>query len=128
MNRLSAPTDFSGAAVVHVDVPADLLEDADRALLRMTWAGDVGRAYVGDVLISDHFWHGRVWDVDVTPWASEVAEHGVRFELLPWRRSTGVWVRPRRPGPPGRHPRDRDRAGAGRAGAARRPGGDEPHR
>ena len=60
----------------------------------MTWTGDVGRAYVGDQLISDHFWHGRVWDVDLTPWAAEVAVHGVRFELLPWRRSTGVWVDP----------------------------------
>jgi hypothetical protein len=94
MNRLSAPTDFDGAAVVHVAVPPDLLAGADRALLRLTWTGDVGRAYVGDELISDHFWHGRAWDVDLTPWAREVAEQGVRFELLPWQRSTGVWVDP----------------------------------
>ncbi|WP_421733164.1 beta-galactosidase [Cellulomonas sp.] len=94
LHRLSAPTDFTGAAVVHVDVPAELLDGADRALLRLTWTGDVGRAFVGDRLVSDHFWHGRVWDVDLTPWVSEVAESGVRFELLPWRRSTGVWVHP----------------------------------
>lgn len=94
MHRLSAPTDFTGAAVVHVDVPAELLVGADRALLRVTWSGDVGRAYVGDHLVSDHFWHGRPWDVDLTPWAAEVVESGVRFELLPWRRATGVWVHP----------------------------------
>ncbi|KQY43968.1 beta-galactosidase [Cellulomonas sp. Root137] len=128
MNRLSAPTDFSGAAVVHVDVPADLLEGADRALLRMTWTGDVGRAYVGDVLISDHFWHGRVWDVDVTPWASEVAEHGVRFELLPWRRSTGVWVDPAvRDLPDGIHVTAIELVRVGRVRLVA-PGGDEPHR
>lgn len=94
MHRLSAPTDYSGAARVHLDVPADLLAGTDRALLRTDWTGDVGRAWVGDELVSDHFWHGRVWDVDLTPWRHEVAEHGVTLELLPWRAATGVRVDP----------------------------------
>lgn len=94
LDRLSAPTDFSGAAVVQVEVPRELFDGVDRALLRVRWTGDVGRAYVGDELISDHFWHGRDWDVDLTPWASAIARHGVRLELLPWQRSTGVWVDP----------------------------------
>lgn len=94
LNRLSAPTDFSGAALVQVEVTPDHIGGADRTLLRMRWTGDVGRAYVGDELISDHFWHGRDWDVDLTPWAAAIARHGVRFELLPWKRSTGVWVDP----------------------------------
>jgi hypothetical protein len=94
VQRLSAPTDFSGAAVVQVGVSPDLFGGADRTLLRMRWTGDVGRAYVGDELIGDHFWHGRDWDLDLTPWAASVAQHGVRFELLPWQRSTGVWVDP----------------------------------
>ena len=98
MDRLSAPTDFSGAARVHVTVPRDAIDGTDRALLRITWTGDVGRAFVGDPvggkLVSDHFWHGRVWDVDVTPWLDEVAEQGVTLELLPWRHETGVWVDP----------------------------------
>ena len=102
LNRLSAPTDFSGAAVVQVDVPPDLFDGADRTLLRVRWTGDVGRAYVGDELISDHFWHGRDWDVDLTPWASAIARHGVRFELLPWQRSTGCLGRPDRAGDPRR--------------------------
>ena len=79
---------------MQVEVPRDLFDGVDRTLLRVRWTGDVGRAYVGDELISDHFWHGRDWDVDLTPWASAVARHGVRFELLPWQRSTGVWVDP----------------------------------
>ena len=80
LNRLSAPTDFSGAAVVQVEIPSDLFGDVDRTLLRMRWTGDVGRAYVGDELISDHFWHGRDWDVDLTPWAAAIARTA-RFRL-----------------------------------------------
>ncbi|MGW6504891.1 hypothetical protein ACWF7W_56520, partial [Nonomuraea angiospora] len=92
MDRLSAPADYSGAARVHLDVPSDAFDGADRVLLRLTWTGDAGRAYVGDRLVSDHFWHGRTWDIDLTPWRDDVAGQGVRLELLPWRRDTGVWV------------------------------------
>lgn len=94
VDRLSAPTDWSGAARVHLDVPDVLLAGTDRALLRVDWTGDVGRAWVGDHLVSDHFWHGRVWDVDLTPWRDEVAAHGVVLELLPWVGATGVRVDP----------------------------------
>ncbi|MEU5154045.1 beta-galactosidase [Glycomyces sp. NPDC021274] len=92
MRRLSAPTDYADAAVVRVPVPS--CAGADRALLRLQWTGDVGRAYIGDRFVSDHFWHGRAWDIDLTPHRDAVAEHGVRLELLPWRRETGVWVDP----------------------------------
>ncbi|MEV4014637.1 beta-galactosidase [Nonomuraea angiospora] len=94
MDRLSAPADYSGAAQVHLDVPSGALDGIDRVLLRVAWTGDVGRAYVGDRLIGDHFWHGRAWDLDLTPWRDDVAGQGVRLELLPWRRDTGVWVDP----------------------------------
>lgn len=94
LDRLSAPTDFSGAAQVVVDVQAEALAGVDRALLRIRWSGDVGRAFVGDRFVSDHFWHGRPWEVDLTPHAADVVEHGVRLDLLPWRAATGVWVDP----------------------------------
>ncbi|WP_199043449.1 beta-galactosidase [Glycomyces salinus] len=93
MNRLGAPDDYTNAATVHIDIPPEAFA-ADRTLLRLEWTGDVGRAYVGDRLVSDHFWHGRAWDVDLTPHREAAAEHGVRLELLPWRRATGVWVDP----------------------------------
>jgi hypothetical protein len=92
MDRLSAPTDYTGAATVHIEVPD--FGDADRALLRLEWTGDTGRAYIGDTFVSDHFWHGRDWDIDLTPHRDVVARRGVRLELLPWRGATGVWVDP----------------------------------
>ncbi|SKC42659.1 beta-galactosidase [Krasilnikoviella flava] len=94
MDRLSAPTDFSGAARVHLDVPADALAGVDRALLRVAWTGDVSRALVGGEVVSDHFWHGRDWDVDLTPWRDDVVRDGLTLELLPWSAATGVWVDP----------------------------------
>ncbi|MDN4476456.1 beta-galactosidase [Demequina sp. SYSU T00192] len=89
MDRLSAPTDFSGAAHLPVDLPATA-GDADRVLLRIDWTGDVGRAVVDDEVVSDHFWHGPVWDIDVTGVLGETID----LQLLPWREATGVWVDP----------------------------------
>jgi hypothetical protein len=93
MDRLSAPADYSGAARVRVDVPEDAFA-ADRTLLRVTWTGDTGRAFAGDTLIGDHFWHGRVWDLDLTPHADRIATAGLVLELLPWQAAAGVWVDP----------------------------------
>jgi hypothetical protein len=93
MDRLSAPDDYSGAARVRVDVPDDAYT-TDRTLLRVKWTGDVARAFVGGELIGDHFWHGRAWDLDLTPHAETIAAEGVVLELLPWRRATGAWVDP----------------------------------
>ena len=94
MGRLSAPTDYSGAAQVDLDIPAGLVDGVDRALLRTTWTGDVARAVVGGEVVSDPFWHGRVWDVDLTQHRDALRQHGLRLELLPWRAATGVWVDP----------------------------------
>ncbi|MFI2102724.1 beta-galactosidase [Isoptericola sp. NPDC019693] len=94
MDRLSAPTEFTGAARVPLEVPADALAGVDRALLRVAWTGDVGRALVAGEVVSDHYWHGRDWDVDLTPWRDDVARDGLTLELLPWRHDTGVWVDP----------------------------------
>ncbi|WP_084079533.1 beta-galactosidase [Demequina sp. NBRC 110057] len=96
MDRLSAPTDFSGAASVDVAIPAGAVAGADRALLRVEWTGDVGRALRAGEVVSDHFWHGRAWDIDVTD------GEDVTLELLPWSDATGVWVDPSmRPVPDG---------------------------
>lgn len=94
LGRLSAPTDFSGAASVRVDVPAEVFDATDRVIVRVTWTGDVGRAVLGSDVISDHFWHGRVWDIDVTPHRDLLRTRPLELQLLPWREDTGVWVDP----------------------------------
>ena len=96
------PQDFSGATRLQVDLPGEVSAAVDRVLLRITWTGDVGRALVDGEVVSDHFWHGRDWDVDLTPHLEQVRSHGLVLELLPWRPEAGVWVDPSvRDVPPG---------------------------
>lgn len=94
LNRLKAPTDFTQAAHVPIEVPAQAITGIDRAIMRIDWTGDVGRAEIGGEIVADHFWYGRTWDIDLTPHAQQVEETGVTLHLMPWKRETGVWVDP----------------------------------
>ncbi|MER6676674.1 beta-galactosidase [Streptomyces sp. NPDC000983] len=61
--RASVPEDRHFEAVAaefRVEVPEGLPAGT---LLRLTWTGDVGRAYAGGHLVADQFYSGRVWDI-----------------------------------------------------------------
>lgn len=94
LGRLSAPTDWTAAAEVDVDVAKHLLTGVDRVLLRINWTGDVGRALIGTDVVSDHYWHGPAWDIDLTPDISRLSGQPLRLELFPWDSASGVWVDP----------------------------------
>ncbi|MFE9443632.1 beta-galactosidase [Streptomyces sp. NPDC006602] len=91
--RASAPSDKyvdAVAAEYRVDVPDDL---PPGTLLRLHWTGDVGRAYVGDTLVADQFFSGRVWDIglDRLP-ADALRADGLRLRLLPLHADAPVYV------------------------------------
>lgn len=94
MNRLTAPTDFTDSARLNLEIPQELINGTDRALMRVEWTGDVGRAVVNGEVIADHFWYGREWDVDLTPHRANVVESGLELQFMPWKESLGIWVDP----------------------------------
>ncbi|MDN0199197.1 beta-galactosidase [Streptomyces sp. S.PNR 29] len=107
LGRASVPADKqfdSVAAEYRVEVPDGLLDAPDGVLLRLRWTGDVGRAYVGDTLVADQFFSGRVWDIglDRLPVDALRAE-GLRLRVLPLAAAAPVYV---------------PRAGAGRRAAS----------
>ncbi|MDH6622255.1 hypothetical protein M2271_000042 [Streptomyces sp. LBL] len=82
--RASAPAEKyfdSVAAEYRVDVPDGLPAGT---LLRLRWSGDVGRAYVGDMLVADQFFSGRVWDIGLDRLPVEALRtEGLRLLPLP---------------------------------------------
>ncbi|MHA5052941.1 beta-galactosidase [Streptomyces sp. SD15] len=94
LGRASAPADqhfAASAAEYRVDIPGELPREG--TLLRIHWTGDVGRAYVGDALVADQFFSGRVWDIglDRLP-ADDLRTHGLRLRLLPLAADAPVYV------------------------------------
>ncbi|WLW50089.1 beta-galactosidase [Streptomyces sp. YU58] len=91
--RASAPAEKyfdSVAAEYRVEVPDDLPAGT---LLRLHWTGDVGRAYVGETLVADQFFSGRVWDIgaDRLP-AGALRAEGLRLRILPLHPDAPVYV------------------------------------
>ncbi|MFI5800576.1 beta-galactosidase [Streptomyces sp. NPDC051677] len=63
LNRASAPADEhydAVAALYRVDLPPTAPKGT---LLRLHWAGDVARAYVGETLVADQFFTDTPWDI-----------------------------------------------------------------
>ncbi|MGW4869807.1 beta-galactosidase [Streptomyces chartreusis] len=89
LGRASAPADKyydTVAAEYRVDVPEDLPEGA---LLRLHWSGDAGRAHVGETLVADQFFSGRVWDIGRLP-----AGAVLQVRVLPLHADAMVHVPP----------------------------------
>ncbi|WAZ25783.1 beta-galactosidase [Streptomyces cinnabarinus] len=79
LGRASMPADkhFEAlAAEYRVEVPEDLPVGT---VLRLTWTGDVGRAYAGERLVADQFFSGRVWDIG----ADRLEPGELRLRVLP---------------------------------------------
>lgn len=97
--RVSAPVDadFAAAAVIHIDIPADLSTvDSSVAdyLLRVDWTGDVGRAYCAGTLIADHFAYGPTWDIGLRRHRDQAVRHGVELHLLPLPEDAPIHLSP----------------------------------
>jgi len=92
-DRLSAPLvgDYAAAAEFRIDVDTSGLAPDDQWLLRLEWTGDVGRVLIDGALVSDQFWSGRVWDIDLGLYRGRLAG-GVVVEVLPWQPESAVFV------------------------------------
>lgn len=90
--RAGAPADkyFDAVAAEYlVELPDDL---PPGTLLRIHWTGDVGRAYVGDTLVADQFFSGRVWDIGLDRIPAGAVR--VRVRVLPGSEGADVYVPP----------------------------------
>jgi hypothetical protein len=97
--RPASPTepvdaDFDQAAVWQVGVPKDALagEAVHNVLVKVDYAGDVARAYVGDRFVDDNFYSGLPWEMGLKRFMPEVGEKGLTVKILPLRKETGVWL------------------------------------
>ncbi len=62
--------------------------------MRIHWTGDVARAYVGDTLVADQFFSGRVWDIGLDRLSDEAlrAAGGLRLRVLPFGGDAPVYL------------------------------------
>lgn len=93
-NRAAAPldADYAQAAHFHVTFTADQLPEGVQNLLRITWTGDAARALLNGELISDNYWNGLAWDIDLTEHRDELLRHGLAIQAFPLNPNAPIYV------------------------------------
>jgi beta-galactosidase len=86
--------DFKRAGVWRVQVPPDALEGFADLILAIDYEGDVGRAYLGDRLIADDFFDGRVWEIGIRRFAPAILGGELTLKVLPLRKDAPVYLAP----------------------------------
>ena len=84
--------DFDSAGVWQISVPRDALDGVADVLLRVVYAGDVARAYIGDRLIDDDFYYGRPWEIGLKRFAPEMFDHGITVKILPTPADSPIYI------------------------------------
>ncbi len=86
-----------GAGVWQVSVPADALAEGagvHEVFVRVDYAGDCGRAYVGEQFVDDDFYFGQPWEIGVKRFMPAISEKGLTLKMLPMRKDSPVYVEP----------------------------------
>lgn len=84
--------DFRSAAQWELKLPEQGLDGISHLYLRLDYAGDVGRAYLGGRLIDDDFYNGRPWTIDLERFVPQIFQLGLRIDVLPLAPGAPIYL------------------------------------
>jgi hypothetical protein len=86
--------DFDAAGVWQVSVPADALTGLHEVYVKIDYAGDAARAYIGDQFIDDDFYFGQPWEIGIKRFSPAISDKGLTIKALPLRKDSPVYLEP----------------------------------
>jgi len=89
-------SDFADAETWEVRLPPGDFDGVSDIFLQVDYVGDAARAYLGDRLVADDFYYGRVWEIGLKRFAPEVLEKGLTLKFLPLRLDAPVYIEAQR--------------------------------
>ncbi len=91
-----APDDsaFKNAAAWRITMPANEMTGLSDVFLRINYVGDIGRLYVGKLLLDDDFYHGDTWEIGLKRFAP-LAGQNLTLDVLPLRKDAPIYFSPK---------------------------------
>ena len=83
---------FENAAQWELVLPKQNFDGLSQVYLRMNYAGDIGRAYLGTELADDNFYNGSPWEIGLMRFVPGIFDEPLRIEILPLRRGTPIYL------------------------------------
>lgn len=65
-------------------------EGAKRLLLKISYEGDVGYAFINGTMFHDNFCNGAPWEIDLMPYREQLLEHGMYVYISPKKKGAYV--------------------------------------
>ncbi len=85
---------FKGAAEWSIQVPDTAQSGARNVLLRITYTGDIARLYADGKLVTDDFYDGVPWQVDLGQIPDLGADPILELQILAMRKDTPIYLPP----------------------------------
>jgi len=63
--------------------------------LNLDYVGDIGRLFLGNTLVDDHFFDGHRWQIGLKRYLPEALSTGMKVQILPLRRDAPIYLDPR---------------------------------
>jgi hypothetical protein len=83
---------FDTAEVWRVSIPTAPFAAAHELYLQVDFIGDIGRAYLGETLIADHFYHGRTWEIGLKRFVPQAMQTDLYLKFLPLRKDAPIYL------------------------------------
>jgi beta-galactosidase len=83
--------DFDAAAVWEIKLPPGV-DPTRKLLLRIHYTGDVARAYLGDILLTDNFYNGTSFEIGLDRYGPEIYSHGIVLKILPLQKDAPIYL------------------------------------
>ncbi len=84
---------FAAAAVWKISLPKNT-NAARNIFLKIPYTGDVARVYAGEQFLTDNFYNGKVFEIGLKRFGSEVYEKGLTLKILPLQKDAPVYLQP----------------------------------
>jgi beta-galactosidase len=87
-------SDFDAAAVWKIKLPADIDLSKSDLMLRLHYAGDVARVYIGEKFITDDYYNGNPLEIGLRRHAAELKSGEMTIAILPLRKDAITGEKP----------------------------------
>jgi hypothetical protein len=82
---------FVNAAIWKIAFPQNTNRERD-IYLKLSYSGDVARAYSGDNLLTDNFYNGKPFEIGLKGFRGEVYNEGMLLKILPLQKDAPIYL------------------------------------
>jgi hypothetical protein len=84
-------SDFADAAVWNVNLPENIDFQKDSYMI-IHYVGDVARLYAGDCLLTDNFYNGKTFEINLRYFKDKIKDNKLILKILPFQKGSPVYL------------------------------------